>query len=186
MNVGALCISVVILISLNTFEHAEASELPEPKSSDLDARVGFILDHPLPESEYSESKRCVFTNRYDSVEVLDRRHLLFKGRRGAIWLNQLRFDCLGLRRDAVLVFEAHDQSLCNQDSFRSVSRGAMIQASDLMTSTDAFGAHCVLGDFEPISGAQAELLRVALANRASASNSRRTPPVKAPSAGKAE
>ncbi len=165
MKIGALCAGVLTLAVLSTPGIARAGEVPASASTDLDAQVGFILDHPLPESAYSKSKRCVFTNLYDSVEVLDSHHLLFRDRKHNFWLNQLRFNCRGLRKDAVLVFDVQDQSLCNQDSFRGMPRQSIIQPSDLTDRTNAFGAHCVLGDFESISAAQAAVLRLSLSRR---------------------
>jgi len=129
---------------------------PAPPSS-ARAQIDFILDNPLPESEYAESKRCVFPNTYRSVEILDSKHLLFWGYRGNVWLNQLRLDCSGLRKDALLVFEMRERTLCDMDSFHGTPRGSgMVQ----------FAAHCTLGHFETISEDQAAALRVALARHA--------------------
>jgi hypothetical protein len=127
-------------------------------SSSAHAQIDFILDNPLPESEYAESKRCVFPNSYRSVEILDTKHLLFWGYRGSVWLNQLRFECLGLRRDALLVFEMRDRTLCDMDSFQGMPRSGGMGVP--------FAVHCLLGNFETISEDQAEALRVALARHA--------------------
>ena len=67
-----------------------------PAHADIDAQVDFILDNPLPESDYHSSDRCINSDSYRKVEVLDERHLLFLGRRGVVWLNQLRYACAGL------------------------------------------------------------------------------------------
>ena len=120
--------------------------------------IDFILDNPLPESEYAESKSCVYPNTYRSVEILDGRHLLFWGYRGVVWLNQLRFECIGLKRDAVLIFEMRARSLCDMDNFHGAPRTGGVAA--------AFATHCMLGHFETISEDQAAILRVALARYA--------------------
>lgn len=134
------------------------AEPVDASASNVAAQIDFILDNPLPESEYAESKRCVFPNAYRSIEILDGRHLLFRGDRGAVWLNQLRFECSGLRRDDVLTFDMRDRSLCDMDSFRSSPRSA--------GPATFFSGHCVLGHFEAISEDQAETLRIALARKA--------------------
>jgi hypothetical protein len=153
MKVGAVCVWGLAFWSVHAIGVADPGGAPESTKNDLNAQVSFILDHPLPESEYSESNRCVFTYNYESVEILDSRHLLFVGRRGNFWLNQLRSECLGLRKDALLIFEARDRSICDMDGFRGGQRYG---------SAAEFAAHCMLGHFESISQAQADLLRDAL------------------------
>ena len=125
--------------------------------ADANTRLAFILDNPLQESDYARAERCLFPRTYEAVEILDKRHLLFVGFRDKMWLNQLRVECVGLRKDSVLIFEAHEPSLCDMDSFHSAPRGAM---------SGEFGAHCTLGHFEPITPAQADQLRIAFARRA--------------------
>jgi hypothetical protein len=163
MKTGASSICVLAFWSFHQIGFADpgdAAASPAP----LNAQIDFILDHPLPESEYSQSDRCVYTNEYDAIEVLDSRRLLFRGRRGAYWLNQLRSECHGLSRDGVLILDGRGRSVCDMDSFRSVPRGAVVQMSDL--SGAQFGMSCMFGHFEAISEAQAMVLRDALSKPA--------------------
>ena len=81
---------------------ADPVDAPESAHADVDAQVDFILDNPLPESDYHSSDRCINSDSYRRVEVLDDRHLLFLGRRGVVWLNQLRYACAGLGGGGVL------------------------------------------------------------------------------------
>ena len=155
----ALSIVAIAIASMhaNGFaDPAEGAESPAAPSS-AQSQLAFILDNPLPESEYAESKRCVFPNSYRSVEILDGRHLLFWGYRGNVWLNQLRAECLGLRKDSLLVFELRERTLCDMDSFSGTPRSATMSP---------FAVHCMLGDFETISEVQANALRVALERHA--------------------
>ena len=109
---------------------------------------------PKPE-DYSESVTCLLRDTYQQVEVLDREHLLFKGRRGKHWLNRLRRACIGLRRSDTLAFDMRDNRLCNLDSFSSMgSFGRGLERTS---------ARCSLGKFETISPEQAELLKESLA-----------------------
>jgi hypothetical protein len=140
---------------------SNAADVAAPVSNappDADAQLAFILDNPLKESDYARHERCLFPRTYRSVEILDKRHLLFVGTRDDLWLNQLRVDCIGLRKDSMLVFEVREQSLCDMDSFRSAPRNGGM--------TGEFGAHCTLGHFEPITPAQADFLRDAFSKRA--------------------
>jgi len=140
---------------------SNAADVAAPSSNeprDADAQLAFILDNPLKESEYARHERCLFQRTYRSVEILDKRHLLFVGARDDLWLNQLRIDCIGLKKDSLLIFEVHEPSICDMDSFHSAPRDSIAAAE--------FGAHCMLGRFEPITPAQADLLRDAFAKRA--------------------
>ena len=146
---------------------ADPVDPPEPlhADADVDAQLDFILDNPLSDSDYVSVQRCINSDTYRKVEVLDERHLLFLGRRGAVWLNQLRYACLGLRGDGVLVFQMRDRNVCDLDGFSSVPSSG---------GPSALGVRCMLGRFEEITEAQADVLRKALKARA------RTPALKKP------
>jgi hypothetical protein len=159
MKTGASSICVLAFWSFYQIGFADSGDAAAPPTP-LDAQIDFILDHPLPESDYSQSDRCVYVNDYEAIEVLDSRRLLFRGRRGSFWLNQLRSECLGLTRDGVLILEGRNRSICDMDSFRSVPRRAVVQMSDLTNAQ--FAMNCMLGHFEAISEAQAMVLRDAL------------------------
>jgi len=151
---------VLFVLALGSIA-SNAADVAEPASKtqgDADAQLAFILANPLKESDYSAADRCLFSHTYRSIEILDRRHLLFVGARDDLWLNQLRMDCIGLRRDSVLIFDMHQESLCDLDNFRGVARNATMGA-------DFGNAHCTLGHFERITPQQAGQLRVALAKK---------------------
>ncbi len=144
---------------------ADPVEAPEPTHADVDAQVGFILDNPLPESDYVDSNRCIDSDSYRKVEVLDDRHLLFLGRRGVVWLNQLRYACAGLGSGGVLVFQMRNRNLCDMDGFSSDGPGSStdtVRGTTSRAGPTAPGIRCMLGHFEGITEAQAGALRTAL------------------------
>jgi hypothetical protein len=157
MKAAAVYASGLVFGSLHVSGFAEPGAVSQAAPESLDAQVQYILDHPLTESEYSPSTRCMVSNSYESIEILDASHLLFVGRRGAIWLNQLRSDCVGLDKDSVLVFHSFGTRVCDMDSFLGAERYGL---------STGFAAHCTLGHFEPITQAQADVLRDALARAA--------------------
>lgn len=131
---------------------AEAQEaVPEPPPIDLDE----ILNNPLSESDYREQKKCLRIRDVDDVEVLDETLVLFHGRRGELWLNQLSSQCYGLEQDMILRFKAYAGTYCRLDPFRGVP----------YFSTIAITADCRLGDFEPVDEIQVDALRIAVAER---------------------
>ena len=118
------------------------------------AGVGTTDIETLPESEYVESQRCLGIAEYRSVEVLDEQRLVFKGRRGKVWLNQLKARCQGLRRRMTLEFTRRGSRLCELDDVRGVDQDYR-----------PLSARCALGAFEPITEQQLELLEDVLKER---------------------
>ena len=108
----------------------------------------------LPESEYVESQRCLRVHAYQSVEVLDEQRLIFKGRAGKVWLNQLKARCQGLRRRMTLEFTRRGSRLCELDDVRGVDQDYR-----------PMSARCALGAFEPITEQQLDLLEDVLKER---------------------
>ncbi len=152
---AAACLRLLVALVASAAHAEEPSSAPS--GTDAAAQLDFILDNPLDESAYASVDRCLFPNRYRTVEVLDTRHLLFIGEKDTVWLNQLRSNCVGLTKDAVLVFEMRQRSLCELDGFRTAPRYSGFGGD--------FTAHCTLGHFERISIAQADVLREAFARR---------------------
>lgn len=148
--------AVIGALSLATMAFADASPATPPAPDSLDNDIAMILNNTLPEAQYSEKLRCLNTGAYHSVEVLDPGHLLFFGRVGRVWLNQLRPVCIGLTRDQILKFTMKGNSLCEFDRFEGVDRNQM----------GPIGAICGLQRFEVITQEQANQLRETLRRRA--------------------
>ena len=112
-----------------------------------------VLETFDTDTEYAATERCLSTHRYDSVEVLDDRHLLFRRSPGdEVWLNTLRSRCPGLNRNDTLLFEQTGSQLCNLDTAEVVDRFLFWQRT---------GPVCSLGQFHQLTEAQASLLREA-------------------------
>jgi hypothetical protein len=143
-------LSVAVLLCAGGAHGATA-----PVPADLES----ALREPLPETEYVNGERCLSSFMIDDTEVLDARRVLFHGRNGRVWLNQLRQACLGLAPDRVLEFEMHGSRICRLDSFRSLERYGLYRRSAV---PDLVGGPCFLGEFEPVSEAQADVIRTSL------------------------
>lgn len=126
----------------------------------LDPAVAAILDAPLTDADYVDAQSCIDRRALDDVEVLDDGRMLFHGRRGQVWLNQLRHRCMGLSSGAKLVFELRGPRYCQLDTFctRRQSLDRMVSDIDAICAQQGMGV-CHLGRFEPISEAQAALMR---------------------------
>lgn len=132
-------------------ETDEVSATQDPPPIDLEE----ILSDPLSESDYREQKNCLRIRDVDDVEVLDETLVLFHGRRGELWLNQLSSQCYGLEQEMILRFKTYAGTYCRLDPFRGMPYFSRV----------AITAECRLGDFEPVDEIQVEALRIAVAER---------------------
>ncbi len=127
---------------------SEAPATPPP----LDPVVGAIIADPLSDKEYIDGDNCIDQRRLDDIEIIDGERILFHGRRGRVWLNQLKSPCIGLAPGRTLQFELRGSRYCNFDTFRP------LPSSSYPRRGPQFGS-CFLGTFEPISENQAGLIR---------------------------
>ena len=124
------------------------------RQAEIESDIEKILTEPLEGEAYSEAESCLPTYAYDRIEILDQQRVLFVGRGGKVWLNELRRVCPGLRRRHTLQFDIRGSRLCSLDSFRAVEAR--------LGGVDQVSGVCVLGEFQQISEAQAEAIRVAI------------------------
>lgn len=150
--VGLLC--VLLLAACAGSEPRPTAEERAEQQADIEADIEKILTEPLENDDYSESETCLATFQYDRVEVLDQQRVLFVGRGGKVWLNELRRVCPGLRRRHALRFDIRGSRICALDSFRAVETR--------LGGIDEVSGVCVLGEFQLISEAQAEAIRAAI------------------------
>ena len=137
----------------------EAPAETEEAAAPID--VAAILRGELTEDDYQESQLCIAPRDIDTIEVLGERLVLFHGRRGEIWLNQLDRRCLGLEPEMVLDLRSYGGNFCRLDRFRAAPRfNAFLYVT----------AECRLGRFETITEPHAEALRAAVAERGQAND----------------
>jgi hypothetical protein len=139
---------------------ASGPEQPAPKPTESTALedIETILTQPLGPEEYVEAERCLSRYRFDSVDIIDDSHVLFR-RRGKAWLNTLRRPCIGLRRRDVPQFEyrASSSQLCNLDSFVAIDSS--------FSGFHRTSASCALGDFQPVTREQVALIKATVESR---------------------
>lgn len=99
---------------------------------------------------YPATRRCLPSERFDAVTVLDDQHLLFRSTGGEAWINALRTRCTGLQRGHELEFRGNGMRICNLDAADAVNRFMLWWRS---------GPVCTLGKFHRLSEDQAQLIR---------------------------
>jgi hypothetical protein len=116
--------------------------------ADLDARIDSILQRPEPQ-------RCLPLGGYESVEILERRHLLFHGlSKELLWLNRLGSGCAELKPGMTLEFDTQGDQVCAGDTVQGIER--RFHFWEDMT------ASCALGEFEPVTEGQAQAVKEAI------------------------
>jgi hypothetical protein len=120
----------------------------KPAADEVQAKVEAIVER-VAQDEYASSENCLSTFEYDSVDIIDERHLLFHGLGDDMWINQLRADCPGLHDSDTLLFELHSSRVCSLDIVRRVDR---------MLFWWNKGPMCSLGKFYEVSPTLAQSL----------------------------
>ena len=137
---------------------AVAGDAHSPKDADAAATepdvptVEEVLAAPLADRDYSQSRRCLATNRYRRIDIVTDQALVFIGRGDTVWLNMLPYRCHGLRRDMVLVLEQSSMRVCSRDRLRGLAR----------SSAEPATAACALGQFQPLARENLAAMRDAL------------------------
>ena len=117
----------------------------ERKRKEMEADIDDILGLELDPAEYGEPRNCLSDNEYRSYRALGKRHLLFRGRQGKLWVNVLRGRCPNLDDDSTFIMTpSMGGRLCDTDRFKLVDRlDSLSRASTAPT--------CILGEFRPVT-----------------------------------
>jgi hypothetical protein len=147
MDIGKLIVCAMIA-SLLALAGCATSPEDEQRRKDMEADVDDILSYELDPLEYGKPKTCLSDHEYRSYRALGKRHLLFRGRQGRLWVNVLRGRCSGLYDDSVFIMKPNMPGrLCDTDRFEVVDR--LNSLSDINAA-----AQCALGEFKPVTAAQ--------------------------------
>ncbi|MFP6824237.1 MAG: hypothetical protein VB915_10555, partial [Pseudomonadales bacterium] len=88
----------VLVTALGTFATTEenesrttpvtsAKETASERRERIDIEVQEILNTALDDEDYGKPLRCIWSNRYDKIEMIDERRVIFYGGRKKAWLN---------------------------------------------------------------------------------------------------
>jgi hypothetical protein len=138
----------------------------ERRRQEVEADIDEILSVQLDPAEFGETRRCLSDIEFRSFRALGDRHILFKGRRGKLWINTLRGRCHDLRHGDVLVVKSFSGTrLCDMDSFQVADwfdwpwyrRWPWHWGRSWTT-----GMRCSLGKFQPVLEGQVEEIETRL------------------------
>lgn len=97
-----------------------------------------------------EGERCLSTRSIRDTDILSDRTILFEMRGNEYYLNNLSYECRGLRRAGSFSYQTRAGRLCNVDTIRVIEQiGGSIRE----------GIGCGLGLFYPITEDEAEFLK---------------------------
>ena len=132
---------VAALVTIGSLSGALAQDEADTADPVAAAAEDFSFDR--------EGRSCVRTRAIRSTDILDDRRILFEMRGGEYYLNNLAYECRGLRRAGSFSYQSTGGRLCNVDSIRVIERVGGLRA----------GIGCGLDTFYPITAEEAEFLR---------------------------
>lgn len=130
-----------------------AQETVSERRERVDIEVQEILNTTLDDEDYGETKRCIWSNRYDKIEMIDDRRVIFYGGRKRAWLNHWKHGdhCAGkLYSHYRIGVEQRSRQVCEHDRIFFI---------DMNMGMRRVGPKCVLGKFEPITREQADYIK---------------------------
>ena len=138
--VGAIAASLLVLAGCAT------SPEDEHRRQEMEADIDDILSQYVDPAEYGEPKNCLMENQIRRYRALGTRHMLFEGRQGQLWVNDLRGRCSGLERDSIFIMRPKlTGRYCDMDLF---------SVADRVGTAVPLAPNCALGEFRPITQAQ--------------------------------
>jgi len=132
------------------------SEDKDSEDKDADAQQSFeerldaLLSQGQVENVYGETQNCLFHRQYRDITIINDNMLLFsKGDK--YWLNTLKHECLGLKRDMVInIVLKGVSSLCRNDQVFANRRYDIDQGVTHSGRPAVVRATCILGDFQRV------------------------------------
>ena len=155
--------TVVLLLLAGCATSPEA----ESRRLAMEADIQDILSQAVP-AELGTSKRCLSDHEYRGFRALNEQYLLFEGRRGKLWINELRSRCYDLRHGHVLMVRSFSpRRICDMDRFEVADwfhwpwyRRWYWPGS--WGSNWGLGVPCSLGNFQPVTEEQVAAIEDAI------------------------
>jgi hypothetical protein len=154
-------LALLLLAGCATSPEAESRRLA------IEADIQDILSQTVP-AELGTSKRCLSDHEYRSFRALNDQYLLFEGRRGKQWINELRSRCYDLRRGHVLMVTSFSvRRICDMDRFEVADWFywpwyRRWYWPGYWGPSWGMGVQCSLGKFQPVTEAQVAAIEDAL------------------------
>lgn len=139
-----------IIASFLALAGCAASPEDELRRQEIEADIDDIVSQELDPAEYGEPRSCLRDSEIRRYRALGQRHILFEGRQGRFWVNELRGRCLGLNDDSVFIMEPNRAGrLCDMDRFGVVDRAGLLPGGYTAPT-------CGLGKFKPVTEQQVQ------------------------------
>ena len=149
MDTGKFVVCTIVA-PLLALAGCATSPLEEQKRKEMEADIDEILSYELDPLEYGEPKTCLSDAEVRSYRALGKRHLLFEGRQGRLWVNVLHGRCPSLSEGSIFIMKPKQGTrLCDKDWFHVTDHfDSLARATAAPT--------CILGEFKPVTEAQVE------------------------------
>ena len=154
-------VALLLLAGCATSPEAESRRLA------MEADIQDILSQAVP-AELGTSKRCLSDHEYRGFRALNEQYLLFEGRRGKLWINELRSRCYDLRHGHVLMVRSFSpRRICDMDRFEVADWFhwpwyRRWYWPGYWGPSWGTGVQCSLGKFQPVTEAQVAAIEDAI------------------------
>jgi len=131
-------------------ESKDAEDKDADAQQSFEERLDALLSQGQVENVYGETQNCLFHRQYRDITIINDNMLLFsKGDK--YWLNTLKHECLGLKRDMVInIVLKGVSSLCRNDQVFANRRYDIDQGVTHSGRPAVVRATCILGDFQRV------------------------------------
>ena len=142
-----LCLSLVFAVLSSKAE--ELSKNPKTETTKLD--VDEILGRDPTRTDYVSESECIQANRIDSMEVIDKKHIIVEMKSEDYFLIQFKNNCPDLRKGRPVMYDRRSSRLCRLDIIRGLRDSGLNGFEP--------GVSCFIPGFQSVSKEQVVLIR---------------------------
>ena len=127
----------------------ELSKNPKTETTKLD--VDEILGRDPTRTDYVSESECIQANRIDSMEVIDKKHIIVEMKSEEYFLIQFKNNCPDLRKGRPVMYDRRSGRLCRLDIIRGLRDSGLNGFEP--------GISCFIPGFQSVSKEQVVLIR---------------------------
>lgn len=150
MNFFVLALFHILLLIDLSYSHADdVSEDKKSKASRLS--VEEILSRDPSKKDYVAESECIHAHRIESMEVIDKKHIIVEMKTDDYFLIQFKNNCPDLRKGRPIMYDRRSARLCRLDVIRGMRDSGLNGFEP--------GVSCFIPGFQSVSKEQVVLIR---------------------------
>ncbi len=140
---------ILLLIDLSSSHADDVSEDKNSKVSRLS--VEEILARDPSKKDYVAESECIHAHRIESMEVIDKKHIIVEMKTDDYFLIQFKNNCPDLRKGRPIMYDRRSARLCRLDVIRGMRDSGLNGFEP--------GVSCFIPGFQSVSKEQVVLIR---------------------------